>query len=935
MTGGGSEKRRGSDAAGRAETGRGGEEALDAAEGRGAEAVGRAEAGRGGEKGHGVKQGHGVEQGHDSPRPAHEVDGVGLGRRPEDEVEDEIAFHLAARVDELVESGLDRDQALLQAETEFGDADDARRALVATTTRRRQKSRRTRVLADVAQDARVALRGIRTRPGWFAVAALSLAVGIGAVSTMWTALDRLMLRPLPYDPAGELVFVGTRSAGVGSASTPQAPADFLDLRASARTIALAAYQGGGVNVGGDPPQWMSTRAVTANFFDVAGVRPAYGRGFSPEDTEVGSPAVTILDHDVWTAGYGADPGVVGTNIQLNGVPTTVVGVMPEGFSFGFDSPDLWLPLRIEDPAARAGWSLNVVGRRHQNIATVRQELDLLAAGLAERYPATNAERTFPVAGLVDVMFGGPSFDQGMTGSMIAALMVLLIACANVANMLLARGSERATEIALRRAIGASRGRVLRQLLTEAVILAFVGGALGAAASIAGIRGLRHLVPAGMPRSDELFVDGRTLAAGMLAALLSVLLFGLIPALRTIAHGDRGLAHGGRSASARRSGRGRTLLVATEIALSVVLVTISGAVLASIRAIEDVDTGFVTENVWTFSFTLPEDRFPALEEAAPALDVVVAGLEALPELSRVGLGVGLPGQGWISLPAYLPEEPTENPPRVVTRLADPGYLEVLGLEPTRGRALTASDDGNAPAVILINESFAGRLWPERDPVGQMLHLDSRAVEVVGVLPNVREWGPRFAPRSMVYAPLAQWPRRTISVVARSAGPAPPTSAIHDVVGRLDGNVAVRNLQTFDSVLLQSAEMFESMFRLMAVMATAALLLAVVGVYASMSFTVARRSPEIGVRMALGADRRTVRTMIARGALTVAAAGLAAGLPLAWAASQGMSVFLFGSAGSSPQAYAAVAALILTVSVAAAWVPARRASAVDPMTVLRGE
>lgn len=869
-------------------------------------------------------------------RPVEEVDAVGLGRRPIDEVDDEIAFHLEERTDQLMTTGLTREAARAQAEAEFGAVPAARTDLVRHVASTRARRRRAGIWSEWTSDLRYALRVARSRPGPFLVAVLSIALGMAAVSTMWTAVDRLILRPLPYDQERELVFVGSFQRG-GNASTPSAPGDLLDLRAAARTVDLAGYRDGEGNLAGDLPEWVSVRQATPGFFEVLEVQPALGRAMRATDVDASGPQVALLDHGLWTRRFGADAGVIGQTLRLDGRALTVVGVLPEGFEFARGQPDVWVPLHLEDDGPRNAWSVSIIGRLRGDIEATRTELDDLALQLADRFPATHTGRSFPVNGLMAEIWGGPVVAQSLGASLTAAFLVLLVACTNVANLLLARGADRADEIALRRALGAGRGRILRQLLLDASLLAVAGGVLGIALSSIGLRGLANLSPEHLVRAGELRLDLRTSATAMAIALASVVVFGALPALRTLAIAEgRRLVTGAR-AVAGRGGRLRATLVALQVGVAVVLTTTTVLVVDSFDSVRRVDTGVRTDGVWSFRVGLPPAAYgddPAVRDGADRLRRTVLDV---PRVSEVGLAVGLPGGGFRQLAYALPgpDEATENRPRVLTRIADPGYAEIVGLEATRGRHLRPGDDADAALVGLVNERFATDLWGSDGAVGRGLVVEGRLLEIVGVVPDVREVSALSEAVPALYLPLAQWPSRGLSVVVRGPGDDPPTAELRQALATLPGDLAIRNLLRLEAVALQSGGQILALSKLLGTMALIALFLAIVGVYAATTYTVARRIPEIGLRMALGAPRARVRSNVLRGALLVTLAGLATGLPIAWGLGRAMTRFVFGSNSGAPGPYLAVAAALLLIAALAAWVPARRASAVDPMLALRSD
>jgi putative ABC transport system permease protein len=772
---------------------------------------------------------------------------------------------------------------------------------------------------------------------------LSLALGIAALTTMGSSIDALLLRPFPYDLEGRLVYLGTAVEGRGAASSPTSAPDFLDLRERARTMEVAAYRNVGVNLSGDPPEWLAARRVSANFFPMLGVPPTLGRGFLPEEESVGSPEVAILAYGLWERRFGGDPGVLGAAIEIDGVSATVVGVLPPGFEFGFDSPELWLPLRLSAAESRSPRNLAVMARVLGTLETARAELDELAAGLAAAYPATNAERSFRINGMREELFGGPTFQQGAVAATLGALFVLLIACVNVANLLLARGAGRAGEFALKRALGAGRERILVQLLVEAAVLALAGGILGTLLSVLGIRGLRLIIPPGLPRADSIGLDARALAFGAAISLGSILIFALLPALHTIRGSTRARLAGRGGGGGRHTGRLRSTLVAAEVTLAVALLTTTALVLRSVRNLTSVDPGFEPAGAVSFALNFPGQRYGDEASLRETLRRIEAELAAVPGVARVGAGTGVPTRGGRTL-TYRTEEEADSPDprRAYGNYWTPGYASALGLEMLAGRAFEPFDDERSSSLAVVSRPFAESAWPEEEALGRTLVIDDRVVEVVGLVGDVREFGPAASAPAAIYLSMAQWPLesvgRTVRMVLR-AGPSLDVDGllaqVRAAVGRVDSGLAVADFNTLERLLRDSVEQFDALGRLLATLALIALLLATVGVYASMAYSVARRIPEIGVRMAMGADAASVRALVLKGAALVAAVGTLSGLVLALLAARGMSAFLFGVGSVDVAAFASVVGILAAVTLAAAWVPARRAASVDPVVALRSE
>ena len=792
------------------------------------------------------------------------------------------------------------------------------------------------------QDFRLALRATRRNLGVFGVAALSLALGIGALTATWTTTDVLVVRPYPYDPEGSLMLVGTTYQRRGNEGSPTSVPDYLDLRARSRSMDVVAYRDFGANLGSDPAVWTSLRQVSGNFFQVVGVTPALGRGFTPSDEESGAPEVALLDHGLWKRRFGSDPAVLGRTILVNGEPATVVGVLPRGFRFSRGLPGVWLPLRVSADESRGARSVYVVGRLHDgNVDAARAELATLAQGFTAEYPDTWTDRGFVVGPLRSSTFGGAAQDQGINAILLASLAVMLIACANVANLLLARSADRTGELALRRALGGGWWRIGRQLVAESLVLAVAAGILGVALSVLGMRGIETLLPPALPRVGDIALDGRSALLAVLATTLSAVVFSLLPTVRALGSAKRTLPTVGRGSATRGAGGGRlrAALVAGEVALALMLVATTTLVVRSLSAMRGLDMGYETENVLTFDLNLPANAYGDEDAFRTATTTLQRALLGTPGVEAGGAGVGLPGRDWRTTPYRLPGSPPESDedrtPTLPTRFASPGYLRTMGVRADRGRDFTEEDDEHAPDVALVNHLLARRLWPDADPLGRRIVLRGRDVQVVGMVPDVRELGP-YGEAGVVYLPLAQWPSRNMSVVLRAPTRANDGEALaRAVTAEVDPTLAPHDVSTLEDMLLLAAEQARALGKVLGVLAGVALVLALVGVFGSMAYSVARRVPEIGIRMALGADPERIHRMILRGALGVSAIGLAVGTLLSLGAARGITVFLYGVKAADPATFVTSALILAGVAVAAAWIPARRASRVDPMRSLRAD
>jgi len=851
--------------------------------------------------------------------------------RVERELDEELAIHIEMETEKNIRDGMSPSEARRAALVAFGG--------VERTKERVRDARWTRWMEDLVADVRHAARSLVRTPTFTVAAVLTLALGVAALTTVWGAVDVLVLRPYPYDPGDSLVLVGTSVRGRGNPGSPTSIPDFLDLRGHMQSLRVAAYEDDGANLGSTPAVWVSVRRASEDFFRVVGVAPVLGRAFTAADEHRGAPDVALLDHGFWKQRFGSDPDVLGQSVLVNGTAVTVVGVLPSGFRFSRGAPDVWLPLHITGTEARGRLSVYVFGRlRGVGLGAARTELASISRTLAEDHPDTWSDRAFVSGRLRETLTGGSTAQQGVLAVLLASLAVLLIACANVANLLLARATVREGDLALRRALGAGRWRIARQVLAEGFVLATAAGLAGLALSTLGMRAFRTLLPPTLPRAGAIALDGHTAAFAMLAAWGSVLVFSLAPTFRSLRASARTPASSirDRDGRGRSGGRLRSAFVVAEVALAAALLATTALVVRSLSAIHGTYMGFAVDDVVAFDLSLPENRYPdgALRRTAAEL---ARALADTPGVEAGGVGVGLPGRNWriasYRLPDQDADERDEESATVAVRFASPGYLATLGVDAVRGRSFVAADDERSIPVALLNQRFAERLWPGSDPLGRTLILNGRSVKVVGVAPNVLEMGPFGAP-DMAYLPLAQWPARQLSVVVRAPNGRHDARVLaRSVVARVDPTLAPHDVAAMRDVLLLAADKTVALGKVLSVLSVVALALALVGVFGSVAYSVARRVPELGIRMAVGAAPIRIQAMVLRGAAVTCAVGLVVGIGLALLAARGVTVFLFGVGASDPSTFIGSGALLLVAGLAAAWIPAKRASAVDPVESLR--
>jgi len=800
------------------------------------------------------------------------------------------------------------------------------------------------------QDLRFAIRMLVKNPGFSAVAVLTLALGIGANTAIFSAVNAVLLRPLPYADPHRLVLLNEETKQLSGMSV--AWPNYVDWRDQNRSFErLSAVQPAQINLTGlDRPQHLGGWNVTHDFFQALGVRPLLGRDFLAEDDRPGAHPVALLGYGLYQRQFGGDPTVVGRTLTLNGTPCTVVGVLPASFRFYYGEADVFRPIgpmagMLQERNDHPG--IYVLGRLRPGatLDAARADMDTIAVRLERAYPKTNSGNRVALALLEQ------SIVQGIQPVLLvlsaAVGFVLLIACANVAGLLLARASARSREIAIRRALGAGRRRLLRQVLTESSLLGLIGGALGLVLAAWLTDVLLALVPASVPRIDDVRLDAPVLAFTLLLSLLTGLLFGLVPAWQSGRAGvAESLKEGSRGSSAgRRQQRFRSLLVVSEVALSLLLLIGAGLVARSFLRLRDVDPGFRPDHVVSAQLSLPQAAYPDDTAVRRFADRLLERAAGLPGVTAAALVNPLPlsFEGWQTnfwtedraVPAH--GEFPNSDYHVVTG----DYFRTMGIRLVRGRLFTDADSETAPPVTLINETLARRFWPDRDPVGQRMRTGSPEdpgpwITVVGVVADVKQYGLDSEQKTQFYRPLRQLPLRTLTLVLRtSVEPAGLTTGLRDAVAAVDADLPIDSVRSMGQLLSDASAPKRLSLLLLGSFAVTALLLAAVGIYGVLAFSVAQRTQEIGIRMALGARRRDVQWMVLGQGLRLALVGVAVGLAAAPALTRLMTGLLFGVSPTDPATLATVCALLIAVAGLASLVPAHRASRVDPMISLRSE
>jgi putative ABC transport system permease protein len=800
------------------------------------------------------------------------------------------------------------------------------------------------------QDLQFALRRLVKSPGFTAVAAITLALGIGANTAIFSVVNGVLLRPLPYPQPERLV--GVYHTSEGRRAVMSGP-NFTDVTKMATTLeSVAAVSAGRMILTGEgEPTRLPVAEVSASLFSVLRVRPELGRAFAASENTPGSTNVVILSHGLWQQRFGGDPNVIGRRIMLDGQPREVIGVMPAGFAYP-SGREAWLPIEYDEnfvTKQRGAWYLNVVARLKPNVSAQQAaaEVETIGRQLARQYPDDNSEIGMTTYPLLESMVG--DIRRSVLVLLGAVGFVLLIACANVANLLLARAAARETEMAVRAALGARRTRLVRQLLTESVVLSLTGAGLGLLLAVWGVDLLTRMKPDGIPRLDNVRVDGVVILFTIGMGIVTGVLFGLVPAFSVTRDLSNTLKEGGRGAvSGRASQRMRATLVVAELTLAVMLLAGAGLLLRSFMKLQAVDPGFKVQQALTFDVSLPDARYKDNASEIAFYDALMPRLRALPGVHAASAVMALPLTGMDFIISFevkgRPPVPPSQQPAMQVRVATPDYFQAIGIPLRRGRLFTSDDRAGTPPVVLITESAARQFFPGEDPLGKTITLGWRrgpgtphaGGEVIGILGDVKEAGLNEPDAPQIYLPYRQWPVSSMTVMLTTS--VPPMSladAVRSEVYAIDGNLPVSNVRTLDAILAKSISQQRFYMLLLAVFASVALVLAAVGIFGVLSYAVSQRTREIGIRMALGAQSPTVIGLIVRQAMVLVALGVAAGLVGGLVLSQTMAKMLFGVAPTDPATYATVAVVLGTVALVASYLPARRATRVDPIVALRAE
>jgi predicted permease len=807
-------------------------------------------------------------------------------------------------------------------------------------------------------DLRYGLRMLARSPGFTAIAVLTLALGIGANTALFSVVNGVLLNPLAYPRSSQLVAIYERS--IGFDKEPIEYLNFLDWQRESRSFAsMATYRNEDYTfVGTSEGERLSGYMISSDFFNTLGVAPILGRTFRADDDQIGAAPVVVLSGGFWKRKFGSDPDIIGKPIVLNGTAYTIVGVIPDSFSFYGNMRDVYTPIgQWRDPSfrdRRVSVSARAFGRLKDGVSLsqARAEMDEVARNLANAYPEANKGRDITLFSMKEDLVGNV---QPLLFVLLAAVgFLLLIACANVANLLLARGVGRSREFAIRTALGASRARVIRQLLTESVVLAGSGGVLGLLLAYWGTKAILKGLPAALPRANEVTMDSSVLLFTLALSMIAGIVFGLAPALKaTRTNLQEVMNQSGRGSSGFRQ-RLQGTFVAVEVAMALILLVGAGLMIRTLGALWRVNPGFNPNHAITFNLSLAATPTTTSAETRARLRNFDDRMRSIPGVQAVSVTLGSrPMIHDSSVPFWIEGEPKPahdtDMPGSMFSLVESGYQQAMGITLVRGRFISDQDNENTPVVIDIDDSFARTYFPNQDPIGKRVNLTqiNAQAEIIGVVGHVKQWGldadPKGALQAQFFYPFMQIPEKMMPLVAKSVAvvlrtqgdPTAVMNQVRETVKAIDPRQVIYNVQTMDDVVATSYAARRLTMILLAAFAVLALALACVGIYGVISYFVGQRTQEIGIRMALGAQRRDILHLVLGEGAKMAMLGAVIGIAASLGLTRLMAKQLFGVSAHDPMTYASVAALLVLVALAACYVPARRAARVDPMTSLRRE
>jgi putative ABC transport system permease protein len=881
------------------------------------------------------------------------------GGAADEDADEELRDYLERQTEENIRRGMGAEQARRAARIALGGAEQRKQQM--------REARGVSWIGDIGRDVQYGLRTMLRRPGFTATALLMLALGIGANTAIFSADHAVLFRRLPYNQPGQLVEIMGKSLSEPDVDQMYvAPANYTDWQADTKAFSeFAAWRISSLNLsGGDHPERVRSAHISANLLDVLGVQPMLGRGFRSGEDAPRAGNAAILSYALWQRRYAGNPEIVGKTIRANDQVYTVAGVMGPEFRFpiGWIGTDveIWTPLAMtaEEKVSRKDIIIEVLARLRPGV-TVRQaqsSLDSVARELAKEYPETNRDWGVNVFSLGDR--GVKDMRGLLTLLSVAVGLVLVIACANVANLLLARGLERQKELMVRAALGARRQRLIRQLITEGVLLSLLGGLLGIGLGFAGTQALAASAPVTvLPELKHLAVDGTVLAVALGVALLTGFLFSVLPALTVSGvslHGT--LQEAGRSNTGTvRGHRMKMALVAGEVALTLALLLCAGDVVNSFLSYMRVDPGFDARDVLTMRLSLPKTKYAEPQQWTSFFDRAIAEMKTIPGVTNAAVGSGAPMEGQGTVMRF---HTAGHPPLAFTNPAEyervsPDYFRLTGMRFMRGRGASPLDRGSSLAVAVINHRLAKMQFGDADPIGRVLYLDGDVNEaamptttgppltIIGVVQDTKEYGLFQMTPQMIFVPMAQDPETTVSLLVKTApGAGNVLASIRERLAKMDPNEPVYNARSLEELFRDQHAFFRFNTLLLAVFAAAALLLSTIGIYGVIAYAVSQRRREFGIRLALGSSRQSIRALVLRQAGWMSCIGIAVGLMLAWPSTRLLTHAMHGSmnltlARTGLVLYPALCAGMVATMVLGCLVPAHRATQVDPMETLRGD
>jgi putative ABC transport system permease protein len=799
-------------------------------------------------------------------------------------------------------------------------------------------------MENLLKDIRYGLRTLRKSPGFTVIAVIALALGIGANTAIFSVVNAVLLRPLPFEKADQLVLVWEKRPQLGRMRNVASPPDFYDWKAQNQVFdGMAAFTGSGFNLSsGTEPERIQGASVSPELFAVLRSQPRLGRAFETDEDKPGHNKVVILSHGLWQRRFGAEPGLIGQTILMNDQSYAVIGIMPPDFYFPNRSSEVWVPLTLapEDLNNRGGHNLNVIARLKDGIklGQAQTEMSTIAARLEQQYQV-NTGHGVNVFSLYDEVVTG--VRPALLVLLGAVAFVLLIACANVANLLMAKAAARQKELAIRTAMGASRLRIVRQLLTESVLLAIGGGIIGALLALWGLDLLLAVGADTIPRAKEIRLDSTVLGFTLLISLATGIIFGLVPALQASKPDlNESLKEGGRNASSRGN-HVRSLFVIAEVAICLVLLIGAGLMIKSFGRLLNVPTGFNPEKVLAVNVALSGSRYKEDQQITAFYQQVLERAASVPGVQSAAAVAALPLAGGFGSRYFRvegrPPQPAGQGFNANVNVATPGYFQTMNIPLIAGRDFDARDVVKAPDVTIINQEMARRYWPDEDPLGKRLAIgDGPWRTVIGVVGDVKQSGLDVETRPEMFWPYYQQNLSFATLVVRTAGdPEAMTASVRGAMQEVDGSLPLYNIKSVENIISESVAPRRLNMLLLGTFAGLALVLAAVGLYGVMSYAVTQRTREIGIRMALGASSSNVLRLVVGQGLILTLVGVAIGLTASFFLTRLLATLLFGVSATDPLTFALISLLLVGVSTLASYIPARRAMKVDPMVALRYE